>query len=161
LRGPVESRFIFSLSNDELLTGLAFSVGAISYVIFAPLMGNLSTAWGKSRLISIGCLMSIIIPFLLASAFSVYCYMGMKVLEALKVAMVGPIFMALLQDVLKDSPRKGKMFGIYWTASSLAGAASSMLGGLISQMFGLRYPYFAAGLLSVAPAALFLKLFKS
>ncbi|MBR9676544.1 MFS transporter [Candidatus Woesearchaeota archaeon] len=141
--GPVEVRFISSLTTSTTLVGLTFGIGTIFFALLSVWLGRLSDRIGRNRLVIIGVGLGIVYPLLYASTFNVFQYMGVKVAWAFSSVATGPVFMAYLQDILKDLPKKGHYIGLVYSAQSILGSGAALLGGVLSDTYGLRAPYIA------------------
>ncbi len=143
LIAPVEVRFLSSLTDSSILIGLTFAIGSLVFAILSIWFGRLSDRFGREKLILIGLLLGIIYPLLYASSYNIFQYMGVRFIWAFSGVAVGPIFMAYLQDLLKNSKKKGQYFGILFSMQSITGSVGALLGGFLSDSYDLVTPYYA------------------
>jgi len=142
LIAPIEVRFLNKLTANTTLIGLTYAIGSIAFGIFSIWLGRLSDKYGRNRFIIIGCLLGIIYPLLYASTYNIYQYMGVKFIWAFSSVTTGPIFMAYLQDLLKQLKKQGQYIGIVFSLQSIFGAGAAFIGGYLSDKFNLTMPYF-------------------
>ncbi|MFC1754043.1 MFS transporter [Thermoproteota archaeon] len=155
--GPIEVRFISSLTDNPTLIGAVFAIGALFFAILSIWLGRLSDRIGRNRFLIIGCGLGIIYPLLYASTYNVFQYMGVKMVWAFSSVACGPVFIAYLQDILKDLKKKGQYIGMMYSAQSILGAGAAFLGGWLSDMYGLKAPYFAMAFVFVLATVISLR----
>src|ERR1700685_2698213 len=152
---PVLPRLIVSFENGDMAkaathTGIFAFVWAAMQFVLAPVMGALSDPFGRR-------------PVVLLSNFGLGCdYLLMAVAPTLSWLFVGrvisgittasfPTANAYIADVTPPENRAAK-FGMLGAAFGLGFVVGPALGGMLGGM-GLRYPFWAAGILSLANAA--------
>lgn len=139
---PIEVRFISLLTNNSTLIGLTYAIGALVFAILSVYLGRLSDRIGRTKIVTLGCGLGIIFPLLYASTYNVLQYMGVKFLWAFASVATGPVFMAYLQDIIKNEKKKGYYFGVMFSASAVTGAAAQFIGGYTSDVLGIKFPFF-------------------
>ncbi|OGK15631.1 hypothetical protein A3H80_02050 [Candidatus Roizmanbacteria bacterium RIFCSPLOWO2_02_FULL_37_19] len=149
LISPIEVRFLKTLTPDSVLIGATYAIGSILFALISVWLGRMSDRIGRNRFIIIGAFIGIIYPLLYASTLNVFQYMGVKFAWAFSAASTGPIFMAYMQDLVKDLKEKGHYMSIMFAFQSLGGAIAMVLGGYLSDLYGLRAPYFVMSILFV------------
>ncbi|MCK4730640.1 MAG: MFS transporter [Candidatus Aenigmarchaeota archaeon] len=143
LIAPIEVRFLSTLTNNSILIGLTFAIGSLVFAFLSIWVGRLSDKLGREKFILIGLLLGIIYPLFYASTYNIFQYMGVRCIWAFSGVAIGPIFMAYLQDLLKDNKKKGYYFGILFSVQSISGSVGALLGGILSDSYNLAAPYYA------------------
>ena len=141
--GPIEVRYISSLTDNPTLVGATYAIGTIFLAILGLWLGRLSDSFGRNNFLVVGCALGVIYPLLYANTYNVFQYMGVKFIWAFSAVATGPIFMAYLQDLLKGFKNKGQMIGILYSVQSITGAVAAFIGGYLSDAYGITTPYIA------------------
>ncbi|TBL81402.1 MFS transporter [Paenibacillus thalictri] len=138
------------LGFSPLWVGAGMFLLQMGGFIAAPISGHLSDKWGRKKILSASMAMTAIILVLLA-------IMGKSPLFIVFIAVLGfflyavrPVMQAWLMET---SPKKmaGTSVGILFGMQSLGQAISPMIGGMISDKFGLFSAfYFVAGTIVIA-----------
>ncbi|MCK5300009.1 MAG: MFS transporter [Candidatus Aenigmarchaeota archaeon] len=147
LIAPIEVRYISSLTSNPTLIGATYAIGALFFALLSVWLGRQSDRFGRNRFIVLGCVLGIVYPLLYASTYNVFQYMGVKFIWAFSAVATSPIFMAYLQDILKHIKNKGHYIGMLYAVQSILGALSHLIGGYLSDRFGLSAPYFAMSII--------------
>ena len=151
---PVLPKLIIRFEHGDMSmaatqTGIFAFVWAAMQFVFAPVMGALSDRFGRR-------------PIVLLSNFGLGCdYLLMAVAPTLSWLFVGrvisgitaasfPTANAYIADVTPPENRAAK-FGMLGAAFGLGFVVGPALGGMLGGM-GLRYPFWAAAILSLANA---------
>ena len=152
---PVLPRLIIqfehgNMSRAATQTGIFSLVWAAMQFLFAPVIGSLSDRFGRR-------------PVVLLSNFGLGCdYILMALAPSLGWLFLGrvisgitaasfPTASAYIADVTPEEGRAAK-FGMLGAAFGLGFIVGPAVGGLLGSM-GLRYPFWAAAILSLANAA--------
>ncbi len=143
LIAPIEVRFLSALTDDSTLIGMTFAIGSLVFAFLSIGIGRLSDRLGREKFILVGLLLSIIYPLLYASTYNIFQYMGVRCIWAFSGVAIGPVFMAYLQDILKNSKKKGYYFGMLFSMQSISGSVGALLGGFLSDAYSLVMPYYA------------------
>jgi len=160
LIAPIEVRFISSLTNNPTLVGLTYGIGTLFFALLSIWLGRLSDTRGRNKFIIIGCALGVVYPLLYASTYNIFQYMGARLVWAISSVATGPIFMAYLQDILKNIKKKGQYIGIMFSAQAVLGAGASFIGGYLSDKFGLATPYIIMAFLFALATLISLWVFK-
>lgn len=147
LIGPIEVRLIETLTQNSVIIGSVFGVGSVFFAVLSVMLGRLSDRYGRKRLILLGLGLGILYPILYATAANAYAYAGFRFFWAASAVTTGPVLFAYLQDMLEDHANKGQILGYVMSLGAIVGSAGSLTGGLLSDLYGLRAPYYAATLI--------------
>lgn len=148
LLAPVEALYLQKLSGSYGSAGFAMSMGFISFLLLAPLIGRLSDIVGRRKIILALTFLGATTPLLLTLSKNVYQYSLFKFIGGTAACAIAPI-MAFLGDTVERTKKKGLAFGIYIMGSSIGGALGALLGGAVSSFSGsLKTPYLVSFVLS-------------
>ena len=149
---PFIPLYILRQGGSPLQIGMAFLVNLALAALLSVPMGRLSDRYGRRRIISMGCVLSVVghllipllrDPLLIIAAFS---------LAGAGHAAYGPSLQALIGDMARRG-RVATAFGITQTARQATLSIGPALGGFVG-LLGLRYIFFtAAFFFSAAPIA--------
>jgi MFS transporter, DHA1 family, tetracycline resistance protein len=147
---PVLPRLLMSVGNYDLAEtiqlgawmGLAMSVASF---FAAPIMGNLSDAWGRRPVLLVALLGLALDYALLAFANSIPLIFLGRVLSGIFGGSFGAA-QASLADITPPEQR-ARTFGLVSAAFGVGFTVGPALGGLLSD-FGPRAPFIAAGVLA-------------
>ncbi len=154
LIAPIEVRYINSLTDNTILIGLVYSIGAISAMIFSWIIGRWSDRVGRGRFILLGVVLGVFCPILCASVLNVFQYMGIKFAWALSGIGLGSMLKIYLEDLLDGSRKSGKYFGYLMSIESIMASLGALLGGILSDNYSLKTPYYAMACIFVLIAVI-------
>lgn len=140
---PIEVRYLQSLTNDSVLIGTTYGLGSIFFGLLSVWLGRVSDRVGRNKFIIFGAFVGVIYPLLYASTTNIFQYMGIKAGWAFSAVATGPIFMAYLQDLLKNTKDRAHYLSIVYSMQSVAGAIAMLIGGYLTESYGLIAPFFA------------------
>ncbi len=124
------------------------SMGFISFLLLAPLIGRLSDIVGRKKIILALTFLGATTPLLLILSKNIYQYSLFKFIGGVAACAIAPI-MAFLGDMVERTKKKGLAFGIYIMGASIGGALGALLGGVVSSFSGsLKTPYLVSFVLS-------------
>jgi MFS family permease len=143
---------VLALGGGALELGLVPAIGAIAYVICAPLTGHWSDRAGRTRLCLAGGLTLIACAVLAYRATTVPALLGLQLLMGLGKALYWPVVQSTLGDITRAADRIRVLgrFNVAWSGGKTLGF---LLGGLLLDRFGFR-AVFLTGAASVALAFL-------
>lgn len=147
--GPIEVRFIESISANSAVTGAVYAIGSVFFAILSVVLGRLSDKHGRKNMILAGLGLGVLYPILYATAANAYAYAGVRFFWAASAVTTGPVLFAYLQDLLEDHPNRGQILGYIMSIGAILGSIASLGGGFLAEIFSLRAPYFASAALYV------------
>lgn len=139
---PIEVRYLGTLTQNTILIGSTYAVGSVLFSLISIWLGRLSDRLGRNKFVVFGMGLGIVYPLLYSFVFNIYQYMGVKAAWAFSAVTTGPVFMAYIQDLLKDDDNKAQFMGIVYAVQSIAGALSMFVGGRLSDLYGLKAPFY-------------------
>lgn len=155
---PIMPSFMNELGVSGSLMGLMIAVFSLVQFLFSPLAGRLSDTMGRKRMIVAGMLVFAVSEGLFGIAHSPTLMFASRALGGLSAAMIMPAVMAYAADITTDEERAAGMG--YVNASITTGfIIGPGIGGYLAE-FGIRMPFYAAGVGGVVAAVvtlLFLK----
>lgn len=155
---PIMPSFMNELGVNGSMMGLMVAVFSLVQFLFSPLAGRLSDTVGRKRMIVIGMFLFAVSEGLFGIAHSPVLMFVSRALGGLCAAMIMPAVMAYAADITTDEERAAGMG--YVNASITTGfIIGPGIGGYLAE-FGIRAPFFAAGVGGVVAACvtlLFLK----
>jgi EmrB/QacA subfamily drug resistance transporter len=131
--------------------GKEFSMGAVSlgwintaYLLAAATLlipfGRMGDLYGKKRIFVIGLFLLMITSAILASSFSGAMVIAGRVFQGIAAAMLFATAMPILVSIVPPEMR-GKAIGIVSGATYIGLSVGPLIGGLLTQQFGLRYVF--------------------
>jgi MFS family permease len=144
---------VLALGGGAWELGLVPAIGAIAYVIGAPLAGHWSDRIGRTQLCLAGGLTLIAGAVLAYRATTVPALLGLQLLMGLGKALYWPVVQSTLGDLTAAAADRIKVlnrFNVAWSGGKTLGF---LLGGLVLDRFGFR-AVFLTGAAWVAFAAL-------
>ncbi len=143
---------VLALGGDAVDLGLVPAIGAIAYVVCAPLAGHWSDRAGRTRLCFAGGLTLITCAMLAYRVTTLSALLGLQLLMGLGKALYWPVVQSTLGDLtpLCDRIRVFNRFNVAWSAGKTLGF---VIGGLLLARFGFR-AVFLTGAVWVAVAFL-------
>ncbi|HSH56251.1 MAG TPA: MFS transporter [Candidatus Limnocylindrales bacterium] len=142
----IDKVFMSSIGFDASTIALATIVGSITRLLLEIPSGVLADRWSRKGILGIGYLCLALATFLLGSSDSVAQYLVSGVLFGAYFALNSGIVDSIVYDtVLEDTGRRDnfeKYMGRIVLIRSIGLAASSLLGGLVGHLYGLREAYF-------------------
>ncbi len=128
---------VLALGGGALELGLVPAIGAIAYVVCAPLAGHWSDRAGRTRLCLAGGLTLIACAVLAYRATTVPALLALQLMMGLGKALYWPVVQSTLGDLTPaaDRIRVLNRFNVAWSAGKTLGF---LLGGLLLDRFGFR-----------------------
>ncbi|WP_217593583.1 MFS transporter [Cohnella sp. GbtcB17] len=155
---PIMPSFMNELGVSGSLMGLMIAVFSLAQFLFSPMAGRLSDTLGRKRMIVVGMLVFAVSEGLFGIAHSPTLMFVSRALGGLSAAMIMPAVMAYAADITTDEERAAGMG--YVNASITTGfIIGPGIGGYLAE-FGIRMPFYAAGVGGIVAAVvtmLFLK----
>jgi EmrB/QacA subfamily drug resistance transporter len=135
-------------SVQWVLNGYVLALAALSLI-----GGALADAYGKARMLSIGCLLFGVASAACALAPSVAWLVATRIGQGMAAAIVGPASLALIGAIYPRAERSGAI-GVWAAASALTTAGGPILGGWLTETFGWQSVFWINPPLALTAVAL-------
>ena len=146
---PLLPVYADNLGATGIWIGMLFAGFSISRAVVMPFIGNLSDRRGRKPFISIGLLSYAIISLGFVWANSVPQLVVVRCLQGIASGMIIPIAQAYVGDITPDG-EEGKWMG-YFNAAFFSGyGLGPLMGGALSEHFGMDSAFYAMGALNLA-----------
>lgn len=155
---PIIPLYADSLGATGFWIGFIYAGFAISRAIFMPLIGKLSDTRGRKIFITLGLLLYSLISLGYVYSTDVYELAGVRIISGLGSAMVTPIAFAYAAEIAPERG-EGKVLGEVGMALSVGIGVGVLLGGALSDHFGMAVPFYTMGALSAFTLILVIWLF--
>lgn len=144
---PLMGIYAEGLGARGVWLGLIFAAFALSRTIFTPLIGRLSDYRGRKVFILIG--LSFYTLFSLAYSWcnSVISLTTIRFLHGMASAMVLPVATAYIAEIAPRD-KEGEYMGTFITSLFLGMAAGPLIGGTLTDLFGMNAAFYFMGGLS-------------
>ncbi|MBW2991427.1 MFS transporter [Candidatus Woesearchaeota archaeon] len=144
--------------SDQLL-GIVSSFFPLVVIVFSPIIGQLSDAVGRKRIIYLGVLAQFLAVFLYLYPATVLSAVIGRILSGFGWMMVVLITLAKVHDKLKGRER-GKKSGVFLGISWIGSLLGPLIGSFLAYAFFLRFP-FVLSLIGLALLLIWLFVWKS
>ncbi|MFC1918167.1 MFS transporter [Chloroflexota bacterium] len=144
---PLFPIFAESMGASGLSLGMIFAGFSIARTIVMPFAGRLSDRRGRRFVLVIGLLGYSLTSFAFIWASNVFMLTLVRALQGLTAGMILPIAQAYIGDIAPEG-EEGKWMG-YFSATFVAGFGfGPLVGGVITEHFGMNYAFSAMGALN-------------
>lgn len=144
---PILPLYADSLGATGFWIGFIYAGFAISRTIFMPIIGRLSDQRGRKLFITLGLLLYSFISLGYVYSRNVYELAGVRLISGFGSAMVTPIAFAYAAEVA-PMDGEGRVFGEMGMALAVGIGIGVLIGGLLSDHFGMAVPFYTLGVLS-------------
>ncbi len=153
---------VLTVALPSLRAAIGADLATVQWVINAYLLavaaltligGALADAYGKARMLSIGCLLFGAASAACALAPSVGWLIGARVIQGTAAALLTPASLALIGATYPKDERAGAI-GVWAAASALTSAAGPLVGGWLTGKFGWQAIFWINPPLAVVAVAL-------
>jgi len=141
---PLLPQIIEQYGVSYVEVGYFLTVYGLAWSILGLYAGHLSDRFGKKRLAAIGLLLYSAFAFLLGLARTFHQLIIFRFLQGVGLGLFGPACLGLTAQ-FED---KGKSLSYYRAANGVGIVIGPIIGGVLGS-FGLSYPFFLCGLLSL------------
>lgn len=129
---------------------------ALSAAGLMLLMGRIGDYYGRKRLFLIGMALLTVGSLVGGLANSATVIYIARIVQGVATAITAPSALALLTTSFREGPARNRALGLNGALLSLGFAAGSVLGGVLTQLFGWRFTFFinvpvGLAVLAVAP----------
>ncbi|RUS45116.1 MFS transporter [Cohnella sp. AR92] len=155
---PIMPSFMNELGISGSLMGLLVAVFSLAQFLFSPWAGRMADSFGRKRMIVIGMVIFAVSEGLFGVAESSVLLFAARALGGISAAMIMPAVMAYAADITTDEERATGMG--YVNASITTGfIIGPGIGGYVAE-FGIRAPFYAAGVAGIIAAMISLLFLK-
>lgn len=149
---PIMPKFMNELGVNGSIMGLLVATFSLTQFIFSPLAGRLSDTLGRKRLIVSGMIVFAASEVLFGIATAPSLLFAARMLGGISAAMIMPAVMAYTADITTEDERAAGM-GYVNAAITTGFIIGPGIGGYIAS-FGIRAPFFAAGIAAIIAAVI-------
>ncbi|MEK8131908.1 MFS transporter [Paenibacillus filicis] len=149
---PVIPKYITLLGANGSIAGLLVASFALTQLVFSPLAGRLSDSFGRKRMIVAGMVVFAFAEVVFGLADSTLLLFVSRMMGGISSALIMPAIMAYAADVTAEEER-AKGMGYINAALTTGFIIGPGIGGYIAE-FGLRVPFYSAGVAGLIAAVL-------
>ncbi|BBI30875.1 MFS transporter [Cohnella abietis] len=149
---PVIPKYITMLDINGSIAGLLTASFAFTQLVFSPLAGRLSDSFGRKRVIVVGMLVFACAEIIFGLADSALLLFVSRMMGGISGALIMPAVMAYAADVTTEEER-AKGMGFINASISTGYIIGPGIGGYIAE-FGIRVPFYAAGVAGLVAAVI-------
>lgn len=150
LAAPIEIHFIRRITGNDSLASYAFTIATIASVLGVLLLAKLANNIGRKKIIYWAYFFNILLPLYYSTIFSILQLYGVKFIWSFIMAGAGTLIGAFIQqEVASFEHMSGRFYGIMYAIQSGAGSLGVLIGGIISDRFGITSVYYAVAAASL------------
>jgi MFS transporter, YNFM family, putative membrane transport protein len=136
------------------VASLSLSVATIALSFSMLLVGSLSEAWGRKRIMEVSMIAASVLAVLTAFVPSFHFLLAFRILQGVALAGVPAIAMAYLGEEIE--PRSlGVAMGLYISGNSLGGMGGRIVTGMLTDWFDWRVALGGIGVVGMVASLLF------
>jgi len=139
---PLMPLYAQSMGATGIWLGIVFSAYSLASLILTPLMGNISDKRGRKKFICIGLLLYTVLSLGYVFADSVYSLTWVRFLHGFASAMVLPLVMAYVGDIVPMG-KEGKYMGYFNVSMFMGVGFGPFIGGVLTDSFGMVSVFYA------------------
>lgn len=147
---PIMPTYMNELHINGSMVGLLVAAFSLSQLICSPIAGRLSDTWGRKKMIVSGMIIFAVSEWLFGIANDPTLLFAARMLGGIGAAFIMPAVMAYTADITSDAER-GKGMGYINAAITTGFIIGPGIGGYIAE-FGIRVPFYAAGIAAAIAA---------
>lgn len=127
-------------------SGILMGASPLFAAFLGPLWGNLGDRFGRKIMVERVLLSNVAVVIAMGFVTNVYQLLALRVLQGI----LGGFSSAAIALVTSFTPKEkmGYALGIYQTAQIVGAATGPIIGGVLADVFGYRFPFFFMGLIS-------------
>lgn len=141
---PLLPIYAEELGATDIWVGIIFASFSISRSIFMPFVGRLSDRYGRKRFITIGILIYSLISLGYIWANDITHLTIVRLIHGAASAMIIPIAQAYIGEIAPEG-EEGKWMGSFNAAFFSGFGFGPLLGGLLTDHFGMDFAFYAMG----------------
>jgi EmrB/QacA subfamily drug resistance transporter len=151
-----------TLALPKLKAALGADLASVQWVVNGYVLalaaltligGALADAYGKARMLALGCLLFGVASVACALAPSIAWLIAARIAQGIAGAVVGPASLALIGATYPRAERN-RAIGVWAAASALTTAGGPILGGWLTETFGWQFVFWINPPLALAALAL-------
>ncbi|HJP40419.1 MAG TPA: MFS transporter, partial [Dehalococcoidia bacterium] len=150
---PLLPVYAEDLGATGVWIGLTFSVFAVTWTLFGPLVGRLSDRHGRKFFIIGGLLLYFAAALGYLTADSFIQVMGFRALSGIGTALIFAVAKAYIAEMVPEG-HEGRWFGVFATADIIGFGSGPLIAGLIRQGIGFDAVFVAMALLMASSAVI-------
>lgn len=142
---PFEMRFVSGIVKNNSLASFTFTIGTIASMVGIIAFTGLTNKFGREKILKIGLLISIVFPFMYANIYSILNIYELKFAWTFLLAGINTIMTAYIQTLIAEfKDYEGRLYGALYSVQAGIGFFGALLGGAVSDFFGLKYIFYVA-----------------
>lgn len=149
---PIMPTYMNELHINGSMVGLLVAAFSLSQLICSPIAGRLSDTWGRKKMIVSGMVIFSVSEGLFGIASDPTLLFAARMLGGIGAAFIMPAVMAYTADITSEKER-GKGMGYINAAITTGFIIGPGIGGYIAE-FGIRVPFYAAGIAAAIAAVI-------
>lgn len=149
---PIMPTYMNELHINGSMVGLLVAAFSLSQLICSPIAGRLSDTWGRKKMIVSGMIIFALSEWLFGIANAPALLFAARMLGGIGAAFIMPAVMAYTADITSNEER-GKGMGYINAAITTGFIIGPGIGGYIAE-FGIRVPFYAAGIAAAIAAVI-------
>ncbi|MFS0870984.1 MFS transporter [Paenibacillus xylanilyticus] len=147
---PIMPAYMDLLHITGFTVGLLVAAFSFTQFLFSPVAGRWSDAFGRKKIIVGGMLIFAVSEFMFGAVNAPVLLFAARMLGGIGAAMIFPSIMAYTADITTEEER-GKGMGLINAAITTGFIIGPGIGGYIAD-FGIRIPFYAAGVAGLLAA---------
>ncbi|MEW5767111.1 MAG: MFS transporter [bacterium] len=144
---PLMGIYAEELGAKGVYLGLIFAAFALSRAVFTPLIGKLSDYRGRKVFILTGLSFYTLFSLAYALCNSVALLISVRFLHGMASAMILPVATTYIGEIAPPD-KEGEYMGTFITSLFLGMAAGPLIGGTLTDLFGMNSAFYLMGGLS-------------
>lgn len=157
---PLLPVYAHALGAGGFYIGLIFGAFSLSRTLFIPLFGRLSDTKGRKTFILPGLFAYALISLAYAFSSNATTLIVIRFFHGVASAMLMPVIQAYVADVAPVG-REGRIMGLFSTCILLGLSLGPIIGGLVTDAFGMRSSFVCMGALAMIGFIMCLRLLPS
>ncbi|MDR6725935.1 DHA1 family multidrug resistance protein-like MFS transporter [Paenibacillus amylolyticus] len=147
---PIMPAYMELLHITGFTVGLLVAAFSFTQFLFSPVAGRWSDALGRKRIIVVGMLIFAVSEFMFGAVNAPVLLFAARMLGGIGAALIFPAVMAYTADITTEEER-GRGMGLINAAISTGFIIGPGIGGYLAE-FGIRIPFYAAGIAGLLAA---------
>lgn len=138
---PILPLYAEELGVSGTMLGIIFASLALTMAVSNPIMGRWSDRFGYKRIIVLGLIIHVPVALAYIIATNPYHLIVIRLVEGVLCTMVQTVSMAYV-GAISPKDREGSYMGIFNTFVYLGLGIGPFLGGVLTDMFSIRMPFY-------------------
>ena len=154
---PIFPLYLNKFNISGAMMGVIFSATSLSFAIFNPIMGRIADRIGYKSLIVVGLLIRVPVAVSYVFASNMLFLIFIRLVEGVFVAMVSSSAGAYVAAISPKN-KEGSYMGLFNTFFLLGFGAGPLLGGALTDLYDIDFPFYVLAVLFAISAFLVLLL---